>query len=581
MTNANPAGAEKTCRADFADSIAQIGLKLGRNFPATMAQGVDIAPDKLSDIPFSKVLLPLVIHGSAQVRHSKLYMALPTLARESCERYLLKRLAQQSFYSLFFQFSLFRAEKRQFGALGAFESACSDKLYNQFVDKMHGGETLAFLQEYAELRDCLERIVELWCTNTLELLERLEADRHLLARLMPDREAPGDIVDVQLSMSEPHSKGHSVACVEFTNGSIYYKPRDCAADVNYNKLVDWLVARGANLRAVHVVAREGYGWFEEIPKTPCQNQSQVRKFYENSGELLCLLHALRAADNHCENVMASGDMPVLIDTECLMHPDMEDLYAHMPKGTPMGTMDSIFSTMLIATNPDPRFPSAMPDLSALSAVDIANMQIPFKLPILININTDAMQLALPDSLQGATSIQLNSQVLLDGKVQKFKEFGEDITRGFISMYNLLLRSKAGLLEADSPLAGFKKQKVRTVARATVVYALLQILASRSHLTRTRGDRKKFLTEFLTSLAGADAECLHLMVEREVESMSTDFDVPYFSVDATAEQFLPNGPKFKASCYDLMIRGLENFSQEKLQEHLNALDSVLLVPDRVA
>lgn len=581
MTKANVVKEEKACRTSFTDRVAQIALNLNEDFPATIASHCDVAPDKLSDIPFAGVLMALVIDGAARVRDSALYNALPSLARESCERYLLHRLVQQSFYSLFFQFSLFRAARRQFCATGAFESSASNLLYNQFVENMRASELAVFLQEYGELRICLERIIELWCTNTIELLERIEADKHLLAAVMPDRQSPAEIVDVRLFMSEPHSKGHSVACIEFSNGSVYYKPRDCSADVNYNKLVDWLVARGANLRAVHVIDRNGYGWFEEILKTPCQNQSQVQKFYENSGELLCLLHMLRAADNHCENVIAAADMPVLIDTECLMHPDLEDIFERMPKGTATGTMDSIFSTLLIAPNPDPNLPSVMPDLCALSAVDPTDMKIPFKLPILININTDAMQLALPERLGQAALVQLNSQVVLDGKVQQFKEFGNEIAQGFVSMYNLLLRSKAELMSVDSPLAGFKTQKVRTVARATMVYALLQILASRSHLTRTVGDRKKFLTEFLTAISGSDAERLQLMIETEVESMTVHFDIPYFSVDATALQFLNDGPTFKASCFDMMMKGVESFSQEKLHEHLEALESALSVPDRVA
>src|SRR3712207_8377597 len=48
-------------------------------------------------------------------------------------------------------------------------------------------------------------------------------------------------------------------------------------------------------------------------------RSEALRYYERAGMLLCLFYVLEGTDCHYENIIASGEYPVLIDTETLMH----------------------------------------------------------------------------------------------------------------------------------------------------------------------------------------------------------------------------------------------------------------------
>ena len=52
---------------------------------------------------------------------------------------------------------------------------------------------------------------------------------------------------------------------------------------------------------------------------PCRDHDEARRYYERAGMLLCLFYVLEGTDCHYENIIASGEYPVLIDTETLMH----------------------------------------------------------------------------------------------------------------------------------------------------------------------------------------------------------------------------------------------------------------------
>lgn len=63
---------------------------------------------------------------------------------------------------------------------------------------------------------------------------------------------------------------------------------------------------------------------EAISYSECNTLDEVSDFYYKIGELLCILYTLNSKDFHCENIIADGDSPVLIDLETLLHGTLED-----------------------------------------------------------------------------------------------------------------------------------------------------------------------------------------------------------------------------------------------------------------
>ena len=62
-----------------------------------------------------------------------------------------------------------------------------------------------------------------------------------------------------------------------------------------------------------------HGWCEYVSALPCKDELEIKKFFQRSGMLLCLVHVLEGQDFHYENLIAQGENPVLIDLEALLH----------------------------------------------------------------------------------------------------------------------------------------------------------------------------------------------------------------------------------------------------------------------
>jgi len=70
-----------------------------------------------------------------------------------------------------------------------------------------------------------------------------------------------------------------------------------------------------HVRAIH--GGDGYSWDELVEARPCTDPAQRRRFFVRAGMLVRLAERLAAVDLHCENVLAAGELPVVVDVETL------------------------------------------------------------------------------------------------------------------------------------------------------------------------------------------------------------------------------------------------------------------------
>lgn len=160
-----------------------------------------------------------------------------------------------------------------------------------------------------------------------EQLARLGADRAALVQTLLGGVDPGPVTAIEPGAGDPHQRGRSVSLVRFADGrTVAYKPRGLDAHLLFGEVVTWLNQRlsghDCDLRTARALARPGYGWVEFVQARPLENAGDARRFYQRTGVLLAVLHALHATDMHCENLIACGDQPVLIDVETIFHPDL-------------------------------------------------------------------------------------------------------------------------------------------------------------------------------------------------------------------------------------------------------------------
>ena len=257
---------------------------------------------------------------------------------------------------------------------------------------------------------------------------------------------------------------------EFSFGlKVVYKPRPLSLDVHFQELLDWLNRRGEHppLRTLRILDRGTHGWVEFVTIQPCSSPAELRRFYQRQGCYLALLHALEATDFHCENLIAAGEHPVLLDLEAFFHPHVAHPEGPEASRLAAGRMDnSVLRVGLLPQRVWSNAESVGVDMSGLGGTP--GQLTPFGVPQWEGTGTDAMRLvrkrvAMPGS---------HNRPTLDGAEVDPLDYVDALVDGFTGMYRFLLGHRDDLLVADGPLTRFADDEVRVVLRATQTYATL-------------------------------------------------------------------------------------------------------------
>jgi lantibiotic modifying enzyme len=209
----------------------------------------------------------------------------------------------------------------------AYEAIYSQKDFStpeveqKFLGQRPSDRLISLFKRFPVLAELWCRLIHQWCESISELLARVDADKQTLSRAFFRGQLLGEIVDLRAGLSDPHNHGRTVTRLRFETGEIIYKPRSGCGENEWFKLVTYL--NGASFRpkltAAQVLCRDGYCWMQEVKFKPCKDQANARRFYERLGGTIAAAYLLKAVDCHRDNVIASGEHPVLVDAEALWH----------------------------------------------------------------------------------------------------------------------------------------------------------------------------------------------------------------------------------------------------------------------
>lgn len=420
----------------------------------------DRAIRKGEPVPFAEILLPIVTTARRRLRAvagDAERAGLSDEALSALEHGLLQQLSHLCEPTLRVALGVFQA-RHSSGWLAA-----GSALWNgagppdDFTAHMLQSGLEALLEEHSALARLLATRVSFWIEATAELLQRLASDRRALDAGFGSAGPLGSVLGVQADLSDSHSRGRTVSVLTFESGTkVVYKPRNIAMERVFNELLEWINQRAPDpaLRTLRVLDRGAYGWVEFAAAQDCNDSVEVERYYHRAGRLLCLAHALGAGDLHRENVVASGEHPVLIDLEVLM--------------TPRRT--------------EPRFGESKYWLHALRLRDesvLRTLLLPYRQVTQKGMTAEggglgAMGSALKRGPSGTadngnhTERTVNLPVL-HGRPIPAGEQQTALIAGFTDMYRFLMDRKQELLGADSPFTAFADQPVRIILRPTAVY----------------------------------------------------------------------------------------------------------------
>jgi type 2 lantibiotic biosynthesis protein LanM len=424
-------------------------------------------------IGFSDAIEPLITHG-----RERLHNGVQALARACSElpfdpgtidgllvRHLSERLGLMAARTLVLELNVARL-------LGVLDGATPEERFHSFLRRIRRPDNaLALLQEYPVLARQLTTCMDQWVTFNLEFLQHLCADWEAIRAAFSPGENPGVLVAVDGGVGDSHRGGRSVRIVRFASGvQLVYKPRSLALDVRFQGLLAWLNDRGDHppFRTLKVLDRGDHGWVEFVAPGGCTSSEEVRRFYQRQGGYLALLYALEATDFHCENLIAAGEHPVLLDLEALFHPRVGATATTHAEDLADRTLT--YSVLRVGLLPQRLWTNAGSEGIDISALGAAPGQLtPEGVPTYEGVGTDEMRLVRKRvEMPGA-----GNRPTLDGTEVHVPDYAAEIAAGFTAIYRLLLKHRDDLLSGAGPLAGFAGDEVRVILRHTTTYAQMR------------------------------------------------------------------------------------------------------------
>ena len=496
---------------------------------------------------------------------------------------LLERLCNTADQALWEQFNQRRTPGQMLlahlGANGDGSGEPVHEAYDAFVAELLQDGYAPLLAAFPVLGRLLAVVTELWLESCEEMLVRLAASRSLLQEHFGiGREA--ELHKVQLGLSDPHRGGRAVAILSFDNQQpddlikVVYKPKDMQVDRTYQAFLKTLNDASSlpPLRPLTVLSRDGYGFMEWVEHRPCNSDDELAHFYTNAGRTMAVLHILGCTDCHYENLIASGDQLVLIDTETLLEADLRDLISD--DGDAEDQLSDLQTSMQGSVLRSGLLPQwLMVGAGKKRAFDISALGIqppPAErdIPGWLGLNSDGMMAGRstqPCELPTSLPVGL-------GSPQRLTEFIEPLCDGFAQQLQEAIRLRPHLLQA---LERFRGQPRRLVARATRLYFTIQRQMLEPASLRSAVAHGLKLEQLSRSFVLASEKPLNWrMFTAELRQMER-LDIPFFEHLIDGQELpLPEGlesiPGFmKASGLDAARKRLETLDSAEInfQEQL--------------
>lgn len=539
--------------------------------------------DAKEPFPFEELLAPFVMLARrwfvSQVGEA--YYLLCEEAHVSLQRSLLQTLTGYAVQALYLEFSIERELARS-SLERLLELAQKDDdrtRYQQFVGRMRQCGLVDFFREYTVLARLLSTITDLWVESTVEFLQRLAADLPDMQQVFGGESELGQVMDVQPSLSDPHRGRRKVLALTFASGcKVVYKPKDLGTEEAYYRLLAWCNQRGGPLplRVLMVLNRSSHGWAEFVEHELCRDREEAQRYYQRAGMLLCLIYTLEGVDCHFENIIASGEQPVLVDMETLMHhrSPLEDDEGDGARAQLLAYEQMEHSVLRTGLLPTWQIENDTQDSYDVSGLGGGEQRI-VSVPRWEHINTDRMKLKYG---QVKTGVQANWP-MLDGAFLPLEEHTSEVVAGFQQMYRFLLEQREALLAPESPLYELARQQVRFLYRATRVYfSIAQKLLHPMYL-RDGADRSIQLELLGRSVVPLEGPLRHkgershwwTVFAAERQGMEQT-DIPFFTARASSRDLIVVPGREIQACFhepsfDLVVARLQALGDEDLERQV--------------
>lgn len=308
--------------------------------------------------------------------------------------------------------------------------------YEQFIDAMFEGGFTNLCLEYPVLARRVVQILTQWVDTVKEIHQRVQEDRTLIAeRLGTD----GDVTAVEPLTDDTHANGRVPVRVSFESGQAIYKPRSVGAGIAFHTVVDRLAEHipAESVKTPTFVSRDGYGWMEVVEYREPTDEAAVEQYYERAGVVLCAAYVLNLTDLQLENVLVTGEQPMVVDAETMFHPHVDSARTPIATGVRALLSRSVLLPQLLpwsAGDPRKQDETGLATVLAGFGGDSEQKCVSDQSrPVVEAVNTDVMTVEKQDV--GVTAD--TNTVTLDGEDRPPSDYVDAIVRGFEKTYETI------------------------------------------------------------------------------------------------------------------------------------------------
>lgn len=160
-----------------------------------------------------------------------------------------------------------------------------------------------------------KRCEEQFCEMISEMIVRINADRKAINSAFFGGLDFGNIIKID-GDADRHQNGRCTLIITAERGKFLYKPRNMKADTVLFDMVSELFSDTVILPKALDFGQ--YGFAEFIADEPAKTTEEAENFFRRLGGVCALFQAFGSTDFHCENILAKGGFPAIVDLETFL-----------------------------------------------------------------------------------------------------------------------------------------------------------------------------------------------------------------------------------------------------------------------
>ena len=420
-----------------------------------------------------------------------------------------------------------------------------------------------FYKEYFAVTQLASIVAKNTFFYITEILKHIKKHKNDINRVFQLSVGKGTVREIKLGNGDTHQDGKSVALVELTKHQKFlYKPHQLRLDQGFDKILKWMNEEN---KAIHdfklpkIVSGEKDGFAEFISYEECKNENEIERFYERMGELLAVLYSLNSSDFHYENIIASGEYPVLIDLETIIHPTIANPETQ-ELGSGFAKAEKKYNNSVATIGMLPTFMKGNMDVGGLG---VAKEQTStFKTEFVVDSTSDTIHI---ERKYFVIQPEQNNPVF-QGKYVDSSKYIYQIEQGFKIVYEWIQLHRESYFKFITDT--FTGCMGRLIIRPTLYYSQLLNIALHQEFARKIVERKLILCRVAQE---KHKNFIDIVLAEHADLMKGS--IPYFTYrigensiyDSTGKKLLES---HLISVYDEIKDKLNEFSESDLADQIS-------------